>query len=56
MIEAAIIVTRFKLTKDEREKEEMKKLMERYKEIVKKCGGHREKEAIEILQKKCAFQ
>jgi hypothetical protein len=52
VIEAAILVTRFDRTTDEREKEEMRKLMGQYAEIVKKCGGRREKEAIGILKEK----
>jgi len=34
----------------------MRKLMERYAEIVEKCGGQREKEAIAILKEKYSFQ
>ncbi|MDI6811294.1 MAG: DUF447 family protein [archaeon] len=52
VIEAAILATRYNLTEDEREKEEMRKLMERYAEIVEKCGGRREKEAMGILEEK----
>jgi hypothetical protein len=56
VIEAAILATRFDITTDEREKEEMRRLMERYAEIVKKCGGRRENEAMEVLKEKCSFQ
>jgi len=52
VIEAAILATRYYLTEDEQEKEEMKRLMERYADIVKKCGGRREKEAMSILHEK----
>ena len=56
VIEATILATRLNITKNEQEKEEIKKLMERYAEIVKKCGGRREKEAMGILKGKCTFQ
>ncbi len=56
MIEATILATRFEITKDEQGREEMRKEMERYADIVKKCGGRREKEAMRILQKKCPFR
>ncbi len=52
VIEAAVLATRLNLAKDEQEKEEMRRLREHYKEIVEKCGGRREKEAIEILREK----
>ena len=52
VIEATILATRYLRVNDEREKEELKKQMERYAEIVEKCGGHREKEAMGILEKK----
>ncbi len=52
MIEATILATRYLRVNDEREKEELKKQMERYAKIVEKCGGHREKEAIRILEEK----
>lgn len=55
VIEAAILATRFDVTTDAREKEEMGRLMERYAEIVKKCGGRREKEAMVILEEKFPF-
>jgi len=56
VIEAAILATRYYVTPDEQEKEELKKLIELYASIVKKCGGRREKEAIRILYEKCLFQ
>jgi hypothetical protein len=52
VIEATILTTRYLIVNDEREKEELKKQMERYAKIVEKCGGHREKEAIRILEEK----
>jgi hypothetical protein len=55
-IEATILATRLDITKNEQEKEEIKKMGERYAEIVKKCGGRREKEAMEILKEKCSFR
>ena len=56
VIEATILATRLNITKNEQEKEEIKKMSERYAEIVKKCGGLREKEAMEILKEKCSFR
>ena len=38
------------------EKEEIKKLMQKYNEIVKKCGGQREEEAMRLPEEKCPFQ
>jgi hypothetical protein len=55
VIEAAVLATRLELATNEEEKEAMKKQLIKFQEIVEKCGGRREKEAIEILQKKCAF-
>ena len=52
VIEATILATRYKITRDEREKEEILKLMKQYAAIVEKCGGRREKDAIEILNEK----
>jgi len=52
VIEATILATRYLRVNDEREKEELKKQMARYAKIVEKCGGHREKEAIRILEEK----
>jgi hypothetical protein len=52
VIEATILATRYLILNDEREKEELKKQMEHYAKIVEKCGGHREKEAMGILEKK----
>jgi len=52
VIEAAILATRYAITEDKREKEDMKKIMKLYADIVEKCGGHREKEALEILHEK----
>jgi hypothetical protein len=51
VIEATILATRYNVTKDEGEKEELKKVMEQYAEIVTKCGGRREKEAMSVLEK-----
>ena len=56
VIEATILATRLDLAKDKQEKEMMRKQMELYAEIVKKCGGRREKEAMGILKEKCTFQ
>jgi hypothetical protein len=56
VIEATILATRFELVTDEQERERMKKHMRLYKEIVKKCGGSREKEAMRILEKKSQIQ
>jgi len=56
VIEATILATRFNITKNGREKGEMRKQMGRYTAIVKKCGGRREKEAMDILKEKCTFQ
>ncbi len=55
VIEATILATRYDVIEDEREKEELKKLMVHYAGVVKKCGGRREKEAMEILDEKCFF-
>ena len=52
VIEAAILATRYAVIKDIREKEELEKIMLFYVDIVKKCGGHREKEALKILYEK----
>ncbi len=52
VIEATILATRYLIVNNEREKEELKKQMARYAKIVEKCGGHREKEAIRILEEK----
>ncbi|MCW3128771.1 MAG: DUF447 family protein [Methanophagales archaeon] len=49
VIEAAILATRYTLIADNHEKDEMKKMMELYADIVEKCGGRREKEALKIL-------
>ncbi|MHC1624337.1 MAG: DUF447 family spectrin-like domain-containing protein, partial [Candidatus Methanospirareceae archaeon] len=56
VIEATVLATRLDLAKDKQEKEMMRKQMKLYEEIVKKCGGRREKEAIEILKEKCSFR
>ena len=56
VIEAAVLATRFEITKDEQGREEMRKERERYDDIVKKCGGRREKEAMRVLQEKCPFR
>jgi hypothetical protein len=50
VIEATILATRYTITKDEGEKEELKRLIERYADVVTKCGGRREKEAMRILK------
>jgi hypothetical protein len=55
VIEAAIVATRFKLAKDEEEKEAMKKQLTQFQEIVEKCGGRREKEAMRILERSVHF-
>ncbi len=52
VIEAAILATRYVITVDKREKEEIERMMEHYTNIVKKCGGRREKEAFGILHEK----
>jgi hypothetical protein len=52
VIEVTILTTRYLIVNDEREKEEIKKQMERYAKIVEKCGGCREKEAMRILAEK----
>jgi hypothetical protein len=54
VIEAAIMATRFSLAKDEEERAEMRNRVAEYAEIVEKCGGRREKEAMEILKEKCS--
>lgn len=56
VIEAAILTTRLNITKNGRERGEMRKLMRLYKETVEKCGGRRENEAMEILKEKCSFR
>lgn len=53
VIEAAILATRFEIITDELEREELKRMMEQYAEIIQKCGGHQEKEAMGILTEKC---
>ena len=55
VIEAAILATRYAITEDKREKEDMEKIMKLYADIVEKCGGHREKEALEILHEKTSL-
>jgi hypothetical protein len=55
VIEAAILATRYAITENKRPKEELKKLMEHYADIVEKCGGHREKEALKILHEKTSL-
>jgi hypothetical protein len=52
VIEATILTTRYLIVKDEREKEEILKLMKQYAAIVEKCGGPREKEAMSIQAEK----
>ncbi len=52
VIEAAVLATRYAITEDKREKEEMRKKMKLYDAIVEKCGGRREKEAFGILREK----
>jgi hypothetical protein len=54
VIEATILATRFELAKDEREKDSMRERVAEYAEIVAKCGGRREKEAMVILKAKCS--
>ena len=52
VIEAAIIATRYAIMENEQDRAEREKLMALYARIVEKCGGRREKEALEILQEK----
>ncbi|PXF51742.1 MAG: DUF447 domain-containing protein [Candidatus Methanophagaceae archaeon] len=52
VVEATILATRFGRAKDEGEKEETKKKMRFFAEIVEKCGGRREKEALSVLREK----
>ncbi|HUV02280.1 MAG TPA: DUF447 domain-containing protein [Desulfobacteria bacterium] len=54
VIEAAVLATRLELAKDEEEKESMRERVAEYAEIVEKCGGRREKEAMAILREKCS--
>jgi hypothetical protein len=54
VIEAAIMATRFSLATDEEERTEMRERVAEYAEIVEKCGGRREKEAMVILKEKCS--
>ncbi len=56
VIEATILATRLELAKDEQEREAMKKQLKQFEEIVEKCGGRREKEAMRILEEKCSFK
>jgi len=55
VIEATIFATRYDIAVDEREKEEIRKIIRYYAAIAKKCGGRREKEAIRILQENLRF-
>jgi hypothetical protein len=43
------------LTEDKREKEEIERMMELYTNIVKKCGGRREKEALSVLHERIRY-
>jgi hypothetical protein len=52
VIEATILATRVSMTKDKREREELRKELERYAAIVAKCGGWREREAMGMLKEK----
>ncbi|MBL7118051.1 MAG: DUF447 family protein [Candidatus Syntrophoarchaeum sp.] len=52
VIEAAILATRYVITADKREKEEIEKMMERYADVIAKCGGRSEKVAFGILHAK----
>ena len=54
VIEAAVLATRLELATDEQERAEMRKQLKQFEEIVKKCGGRREKEAMVILKEKCS--
>jgi len=54
VIEAAILATRFSPATNEQERTEMRKRVAEYAEIVEKCGGRREKEAMGILREKCS--
>jgi hypothetical protein len=55
VIEATILATRFNVAKEKREKEEMKKQLTQFQEIVEKCGGRREKEAMRYYRKSVRF-
>lgn len=55
VIEAAILATRLELAKDEQERKAIRKQLKHFKELVAKCGGSREKEAMRILEEKCAL-
>jgi hypothetical protein len=52
VIEAAILATRYPVVKDEGYQEQIITLMKRYADVVEKCGGPREKEAMEFLAEK----
>jgi hypothetical protein len=52
VIEATVLATRLRIIKEEREKEAMRKELERYAAIVAKCGGWREREAMRMLTEK----
>jgi hypothetical protein len=55
VIEAAILATRYVIAVDKREKEEIERMMEHYINIVKKCGGRREKEALSLLHGRIGY-
>lgn len=57
VIEAVIHATRYAITEEEdkEEKEKLKKIIAYYNAIVSKCGGDREKEAIQLLYKTINF-
>ncbi len=52
VIEAAVLATRYDIIETESEKEELTSMIARYADIVDKCGGQREKEAMRSLTDK----
>ena len=52
VIEALVHATRYVITKDERKREELRRRILYYYEIVQKCGSEREKRAFEIIMEK----
>ena len=49
VIEAAILASRYNIMKSNREREQMMRKMGDYAEIMERCGGRMEKEAIRLL-------
>ncbi|MCD6211015.1 MAG: DUF447 family protein [Methanophagales archaeon] len=49
VIEAAILASRYDILESDIEREQMMRKMGDYAEIVEKCGGRREKEAMQLL-------